>query len=108
MTTRDSHRHVVLRGMSPARLRAFAAIAMFSLMLVGWGLFLLGRAGIGVGDTGPTSTPATLREAIRERDALIESLRRSVAELETLKASQDRERQEVARTIGELQAEVAR
>jgi uncharacterized coiled-coil protein SlyX len=54
------------------------------------------------------STPATLRQAIRERDALIESLRRSVAELEMLKGSQDRERQEVSRTIGELQAEVSR
>jgi uncharacterized coiled-coil protein SlyX len=94
--------------MSPARLRAFAAIGVVFLMLVGWALFSLGRAGIGAGDTGPTSTPATLRQAIRERDVLIESLRRSVAELEMLKGSQDRERQEVSRTIGELQAEVSR
>ena len=108
MTTRDSYRHVVLRGISPARLRVFAAIGVIVLMLVGWALFSLGRAGIGAGDTGLTSTPATLRQAISERDALIESLRRSVAELEMLKGSRDRERQEVARTIGELQAEVSR
>ena len=108
MTTRDSHRHVVLRGVSPTRLRVLAAIAIVALALAGWAIFMLGRAGIGAGETGPSSIPATLRQAIRERDTLIESLRRSVAELEMLKGSQDRERQEVARTIGELQAEVSR
>jgi len=108
VTMRDPYRHMVLRGMSPARLRAWIVIIILVLVVLGWGLFTLGRSGIGAGDTGPVSTPATLRQAIRERDELIESLRRSVAELEMLKGSQDRERQEVARAIGELQAEVAR
>ena len=108
MTMRDPYRHMILRGMSPARLRVWALIIISVLAVLGWGLFTLGRSGIGAGDTGPASTPATLRQAIRERDELIESLRRSVAELEMLKGSQDRERQEVARAIGELQAEVAR
>jgi hypothetical protein len=38
----------------------------------------------------------------------VAKLRREVAELDTLKVAQERERQEVSRTIGELQAEVAR
>jgi len=108
VNARDRNQHVVLRGVSPTRLRVLAGLAIIFLALLGWGLFSLGRAGIGAGDTGPQSRPATLRQAIRERDELIETLRRSVAELEMLKGSQDRERQEVSRTIGELQAEVAR
>ncbi|MFM7395978.1 MAG: DUF6776 family protein [Gammaproteobacteria bacterium] len=108
MSANDPHRHVVLRGVSPLRLRVFAALALVLIVLGGWGLFALGRAGIGAGDTGPASSPATLRQAIRERDELIESLRQSVAELDTLKAAQNPEREEVSRTIGELQAEVAR
>jgi hypothetical protein len=41
-------------------------------------------------------------------EAEVAKLRREVAELDTLKVAQERERQEVSRTIGELQAEVAR
>lgn len=108
MTTRDPHRHVVLRGVSPTRLRVVAVIVVALLILAAWALFMLGRSGIGLSDTGPSSTPASLRQAIRERDEQIDTLRRSVAELETLKSAQDRERQEVSRTIGELQAEIAR
>lgn len=108
MTNRDPHRHVVLRGVSPQRLRWLLAAAVGVLAIIGWGLFALGRSGIGLGDVGPTSDPASLRQAIRERDETIRELRRSVAELDTLKVAQERERQEVSRTIGELQAEVAR
>jgi len=108
MNPNDPHRHVVLRGVSPRRLRAFAGLALVVLALGGWGLFALGRSGIGAGDTGPMSSPAALRQAIRERDELIDSLRRSAAELDTFKAAQNPERQEVSRAIGELQAEVAR
>jgi len=108
MSLRDPHRHVVLRGVSPARLRILVAIVISALMLIGWGLFTIGRSGIGLGDTGPSSDLASLRQSIRERDTTIQQLRRSVAELDTLKASQEKEREEVSRTIGELQAEVAR
>jgi hypothetical protein len=99
---------MVIRGISPGRMRLLAAAAVVLLGLLGWGLFALGRTGWGFGITGPLSGPATLRRAIAERDATIADLRLQVAELDTLKAAQERERQEVSQTIGELQAEVAR
>ncbi|NBP06992.1 MAG: hypothetical protein EBU76_00725, partial [Gammaproteobacteria bacterium] len=99
---------IVIRGIGPSRLRMFLVFGVLVLGLLGWGLFELGRSGIGVGVTNPLSNMATLRRAIDERDVIITDLRRQVAELDTLKVAQDRERQELAQSIGELQAEVAR
>jgi uncharacterized coiled-coil protein SlyX len=99
---------LVIRGISAARLRLWIVGVVIVLGLLGWGLFALGRSGWGFGITGPLTAPAMLRRAIDERDATIAELRKKVAELDTLKAAQDRERQEVSQTIGELQAEVAR
>ena len=99
---------IVIRGIGPSRLRIFLVLGAVVLVLIGWGLFQLGRSGIGFGVTNPLSSMATLRRAISERDATIADLRSQVAELDTLKVAQDRERQEVAQSIGELQAEVAR
>jgi len=99
---------IVIRGIGPSRLRVFLVLGTVVLVLLGWGLFQLGRSGIGIGVTNPMSSMATLRRAISERDVTIGDLRRQVAELDILKVAQDRERQELARSIGELQAEVAR
>ncbi|MBM4213197.1 MAG: hypothetical protein FJ179_05715 [Gammaproteobacteria bacterium] len=99
---------IVIRGIGPSRLRVFLVLGLVVLVLLGWGLFQLGRSGIGIGVTNPLSSMAALRRAISERDVTIVDLRRQVAELDTLKVAQDRERQELAQSIGELQAEVAR
>lgn len=99
---------IVIRGIGPSRLRVFLVLGIVVLVLLGWGLFQLGRSGIGIGVTNPLSSMAALRRAISERDVTIVDLRRQVAELDTLKVAQDRERQELAQSIGELQAEVAR
>jgi hypothetical protein len=77
------------------------------LLLLGAGLYLVGRAGIGLSGPHPLATAGELRGEIRTRDRQILDLQRQVAELDTLKASQEQERRELARTIGELQAEVA-
>ncbi|MFZ9709066.1 MAG: DUF6776 family protein [Steroidobacteraceae bacterium] len=69
--------------------------------------YLLGRAGIGLLGPEPLADEAELRDAIRERDATIRELRRSAAELETLRASQSLERRELSRTVKELQDQVA-
>lgn len=82
-------------------------VLLLSLLLLGAGLYLLGRAGIGLTGPGPLVTTGELRGEIRLRDRQIRNLRRQVAELDTLKASQEQERRELARSIGELQAEVA-
>lgn len=108
MTTPQVPGFLVIRGISPTRLRWLSAGAVALLVLLGWGLFALGRSWVGFGATNPFSDAAMLRRAISERDDLIDELRRKAAELDTLKVSQDRERQELAKSIGELQAEVAR
>jgi len=104
----EEPRPIVIRGVGIPRLRRIGVLATLGLLLLGWGLFALGRAGFGFGDTGVFSDAASLRRAVDARDATINQLRRQVAELDTLKAAQEQERREVAETIGELQAEVAR
>lgn len=101
-------RPIVIRGVGIPQLRWIGVLIVFGLLFVGWGLYALGRAGFGFGDTGVFSDAASLRRAVDARDATINELRRQVAELDTLKAALDQERREVAQTIGELQAEVAR
>lgn len=86
--------------------RAFA-LAGLVLIAVGAMGYLVGRSNIAAGG-GWFDDTAQLRETIGERDAMIDTLRRQVAELDTLKAGQADERREVGRTIGELQAEIAR
>lgn len=54
------------------------------------------------------ATVSRLQAGIAERDATIAELRRRAAELDTVQAGLERERLEVSRTIGELQAQVAR
>jgi hypothetical protein len=71
-------------------------------------MFELGRSRAGPDGLAVAQEASRLRAEIRVRDATIRELRRQTAELETLKAGQDEERSEVSRTIGELQAQVAR
>lgn len=104
----ENPRPIVIRGIGIPQLRRWVVFAVLALGLAGWGLYALGRAGFGFGDTGPFSDAASLRRAVDVRDATIAQLRLQVAELDTLKAAQEQERREVAQTIGQLQAEVAR
>ena len=85
------------------------AFALAGLVLIAVGVlgYLLGRSNIAAGG-GWFDDAAQLRDTIGERDAMIDTLRRQVAELDTLKAGQADERREVGRTIGELQADIAR
>lgn len=101
-------RPLVLRG--PAWLAGRPAIALSVTVLscVLAGLYALGRWHAGFDARRALDAQAALQATLRERDATIAALRLKAAELDTLKAAQDREREEVSRTIGELQAEVAR
>jgi len=80
------------------------------VVLFGAGLVIygLGRAGIGPGVPGVLASLGGLRDELRDRDATIAELRRQLADYDTSKTAQEEERRELARTIGELQAEVAR
>ena len=104
----ETPRPIVIRNLGLPKLRWLVVASTLGLLLAGWGLYALGRSGIGLGATGPFSDLASLRRAIDERDVMIAELRSKVAELDTIKAAQDQERREVSVTIGELQAEVAR
>jgi hypothetical protein len=77
------------------------------LLLIGAVLYFIGRAGLGPDGPPWLSSGAELRDEIRARETQIRELRQQVAELDTLKVSQEQERRELARSIGELQAEVA-
>ena len=80
-------------------------VVIFGAGLVIYGL---GRAGIGPGVPGVLASLGGLRDELRDRDATIAELRRQLADYDTSKTAQEEERRELARTIGELQAEVAR
>ena len=99
---------LVLRG--PAWLGSPWGIALgVSLVLAALvGVYAIGRAQATFDGRAALADEAGLRAALTAREAEVAKLRREVAELDTLKVAQERERQEVSRTIGELQAEVAR
>lgn len=99
---------LVLRG--PAWLGSPWGVALgVSLVLATLaGVYAIGRAQATFDGRAATADEAGLRAALTAREAEVAKLRREVAELDTLKVAQERERQEVSRTIGELQAEVAR
>lgn len=99
---------VVIRTYAPQRawIVGVALAAMF--VIGGYLLFEYGRSRAGFDQLGALRARAELRREIRARDATIRALQRESAELATLRRSQAEERAELARTIGELQAEVAR
>lgn len=99
---------LVLRGPAWLASRSGLALSAVALLAAIAALYGLGRWHAGFDARRALGSKAALQATLEERDATIAQLRRQVAELDTLKAAQERERQEVSRTIGELQAEVAR
>ena len=77
-------------------------------VLGGYLLFEYGRYVSGYDRLAALRAESDLQTQLDERDGTIRDLRRFAADLGTLKASQARERSELSRTIGELQAQVAR
>lgn len=99
---------VVIRTYAPAR-AWIIGVALLAIAIVGgYGLFEYGRSRAGFDQLAALRARAALRREIDARDATIRELRRESAELATLRKSQAQERTELSRTIGELQAEVAR
>ncbi len=99
---------VVIRTYAPQRAWIVGAGLAAVAVAGGYLLFEYGRSRAGFDQLAAIRERAELRREIRARDAAIRELRREAAELATLRRSQAQERAEVARTIGELQAEVAR
>lgn len=99
---------VIVRGRSWFRSPLGWLWILVAIFGAGLTLYGLGRAGIGPGVPGILASLGGLRDELRDRDDTIVELRRQLADYDTSKTAQEEERRELARTIGELQADVAR
>lgn len=99
---------IVIRTYAPARRWIVGGILGFAAVLASYLLFEFGRNSAGFDGFAALRRESGLEAEIRKRDAAIQSLDSVRADLATLQAGQARERSELARTIGELQAQVAR
>lgn len=100
--------NLVVRTYAPVR----RIITLSALVLLGafalYGTYELGRFDGGYDRVGVSSERTMLEVEIERLEGLNQNLRAKVAELETLRVGQARERAEVSRTIGDLQAQLAR
>ncbi|MCB1624813.1 MAG: hypothetical protein KDI32_09515 [Pseudomonadales bacterium] len=98
---------LVVRAYAPAR-RWFTvgaiAIAILSAL---YAMFEVGRYNAGYDSLEALRERSRLTEQLAQRDAALDELHGKLAHLETADIGQSRERLEVQRTIGELQAQVA-
>jgi hypothetical protein len=89
--------------------RGWAALALaLGVLGVAYGLFELGRYMAGFSRLAAFERERELKAQIRERDAAMADLQRAAADLDTLRTAQAMERSELSKTIGDLQAQVAR
>ena len=105
---KTAHPDLVIRPHAPLR-RMILTITLAVLVLVGLGAaFELGQYRAGYNIASAIQQRARLDDAIRHLQAANSTLQARVIELETMNAGQQREDQVVSRTIGDLQAQVAR
>jgi len=90
--------------------RRWITIVLLVLIVAGgvYGMFEFGRYSAGFDALAALKQRATLRGEIEASEAMVSELRAKVAQLESSTVGQTREREEVQRTIGDLQAQVAR
>jgi hypothetical protein len=99
---------LVVTTYAPTR-RMITIILLVLMVAVGvYGMFEFGRYRAGFDYPTALRKQAELRGRIEDQEATISDLRAKVAQLESSTVGQTREREEVQRTIGELQAQVAR
>ena len=90
--------------------RRWITIVVLLLIVAGgvYGMFEFGRFRAGYDVVAGLKQHAGLRSEIAAQESTISDLRAKVAQLESSTVGQTREREEVQRTIGDLQAQVAR
>jgi hypothetical protein len=90
--------------------RRVVTIVLLVLVVLGsvYGMFEFGRYSAGYDALAAFKQRQELQSVIDANEATISELRAKVAQLESSTVGQTREREEVRRTIGELQAQVAR
>ncbi|MDE2263187.1 MAG: hypothetical protein KGL45_11735 [Gammaproteobacteria bacterium] len=105
---KSGHPDLVIRPHAPLR-RTILIVALAVLWLVGLAaVYELGEYRAGYNIAAAIRQRAQLEGAIRHLEDSNSSLQGRVIQLETLNAGQSREDQVVSRTIGDLQAQVAR
>jgi hypothetical protein len=103
-----SMQRLVVRSYTPLR-RAFligAGVVMVALAM--YAAFEWGRGNAGFDSRSARSEVGEMRDRIRELEAENRRQRLELAAVETQRVGQAREREELARAIGDLQADVAR
>lgn len=101
-------RYLIVQSHTPTR-RAVALAAFAVLLLIGLYLtFELGRRSAGFDILESRRERGALQAEVQRINQSVVGLRAQAAELENVKAGQARERAEVSRTIGELQAQLAK
>ena len=99
---------LVVTTYAPSR-RWITVIVLLLLVAGGvYGMFEFGRYRAGFDVVAGFKQRAALQNEIDAQDATITELRAKVAQLESSTVGQTREREEVQRTIGDLQAQVAK
>jgi hypothetical protein len=98
---------LVVRQESQGRLWLVLLAALPLLALLLWGAFEWGRGNLGL-PGGITADRVTLRERVSAQEDELRALRVKLAQHESERVGQARERTELARAIGSLQAEVQR
>jgi hypothetical protein len=99
---------LVVTTYAPAR-RWITSIILVLIVAAGiYGMFEFGRYSAGFDAPAALRQRAALRREIEGHEVTISELRAKVAQLEATTVGQTREREEVQRTIGDLQAQVAR
>jgi hypothetical protein len=99
---------LVVTTYAPAR-RWMTAVLLVLIVAGGvYGMFEFGRFRAGYDVVAGLKQRTELRDVIATQETTISDLRAKVAQLESSTVGQTREREEVQRTIGDLQAQVAR
>ncbi len=100
--------NLVVTTYAPTR-RMVTIVLLLLVVAAGvYGMFEFGRYRGGYDVVASLNRSAELRGKIGEQEDTIAELRAKVAQLESSTVGQTREREEVQRTIGDLQAQVAR
>jgi hypothetical protein len=99
---------LVVTTYAPTR-RLFTIVVLVLIVAAGvYGMFEFGRYSAGFDALTALQQRAALRGEIEANLVMISELRAKIAQLESSTVGQTREREEVQRTIGDLQAQVAR
>ena len=99
---------LVVTTYAPKR-RLFTIVLLILIVAASvYGMFEFGRYRASYDIVAALRERAALRDQIEAQEATISDLRAKVAQLESSTVGQTREREEVQRTIGDLQAQVAR